>query len=260
MSQRSRLILAIAIVIAGVAVLARSCASTRPPTTHILIDRPGMEISDVVKAELDPARFDEALSVESIPGIYDRVRQSVLDQANSSESVRQIGQRAVEDLAEAYVERLRFIIEPDLERDYAASAQRGEPLSIEKWSQRYDGYVKSRVDSPIPAMDIDSVELMVLTHDFNGPEMQQGLRFEQGYDTSIGGRGDPLPAPSNPVAKGIPAVEIVMPMMRLDRLSKKMRPSLVGFHFAWNSGLQRWIPYESVVYHSPDAAMSPPRL
>lgn len=260
MSQINRLILAIVIVAAGIAVLARSYFLTRPPPALSGIEATNVMVTEVVKASLDPARFDPAPSFEMMSDVYDQIRRSVLQDADTIESIRQIGPEALEDLGEAFVERLRFMIAPELERDYLASARRGDPLSRMEWGQRYEKYIEIHSKDKVPALDAGAVELAVLKHDFIGRGLQQGARFEQGFDISTGARGDPLPAPSDPVAKGMLAVEIVMPMMRLEMVSNQMRPAIVGFHFVWNPKLKKWIAYESVVYMAPGSAFSAPRL
>lgn len=260
MSQRNRLTLAVAIVAAAFAVLLRSYFSTRPPAVHNRTGAADIEVSEAVRVQLDPARFDPAPPVEMLPDLYERIRRSVLQQAGAVEPIRAIGSDAVGDLGEAFVERIRFMIAPELERDYLASAQRGDPLSRAEWSQRYEKYIEVLRKNAVPAMDVDAVELAVLKHDFIGRDMQQGMRFEQGFGATTGARGDPLPAPSEPVAKGMLAVEIVMPIMQMEVSSKNMRPALIGFHFAWNPAIKKWIPYESIVYMAPGNFFAPPRL
>lgn len=259
MSQKNRLFISICIGIAGIAVLLRSYIAIRPPANdgEVMKNAP---VSEFVKSELDPARFQSPPTAETIPDILEKIRLMVIQKGGDDDLMRSVGEDGLEDLGDAFVERLHFMFMPDLERDYSASVSRGEPLSKEEWAARYGKYIKTNNKKSMPAIDPSALELTILRHDFIGREMQQSAKFGQGFGISTGKRGDPLPAPDEPVATGAMAVEIVMPMMQMEMLSKEMRPAIVGFHFAWNSTLKKWIPYESVVYKVPGSGFAPPRL
>ncbi len=153
------------------------------------------------------------------------------------------------------------MLAPDAARDYAAVAARGDPRDFEAWADRFERYIGNRADRDrFPAMDIEGTSVSLIFTDSDGEESTRAKRMQQGFSVTAGRGVEFDGVPKDPVARGMLVVEIVMPMERKDARTGTYKEAIQGYHFAWNPGMKRWIPYESVVYKQTGDSFSAPPL
>jgi len=258
LSQQTRLLVGLVVLLGGLFVLARGYFSTRPVHGAEVLTA---EVSETVQSALDPTNFTVVPTTDLMPDIIEQIKASVIEQCKEKHSIAQLGPTGIGDLGEAFAERLRFLTIPNLDRDFQASSSRGDPLDREQWFDRYRVYEQSIQDQKtIPAMNPAGVQVSVLSLAQGDIDSEKANRLGQGFGVTLGTRGDRLPVPEDPIQEGLVVVEVVLPMMRLDMITRKMATAILGYRFAWNSRMQKWIPYQSVIYKNPNSAFSPPLL
>lgn len=262
MSTKLKIVLATLICVAGMLLLARAYVrSTPPPTPKRVVEKP----SPTVEQELDPARFSVRIKRDDLeaqlPPVLDQIRASIIEQATGISQVRSLGAPAVNDLADAFIERLRFMLDPDAQRDYPSWSSRGDGRSFEQWSQLFANIIENKKKQTwTPGMDPGGVEVTLVRANDEGRADNRAARFGDGFGITTG-RGPPIEIlPENPIGAGMLVVEIVLPMERMDVIKKKPGRAILGYHLAWNPRLGRWVVYESVLYRGPDGVFSPPIL
>lgn len=258
MSQQTRLLIGAVVFLGGIFVLARGYLSTRSlQNAEIVVS----ETTELVQKALDPTGYTLSPTAESMPNVIEQIKRSVIEEGRQIRVITQFGPTGIDDLGEAFAERLRFLTVPNLDRDFRASVSRGDPLGKKEWFDRYAPYeLEVLSQSELPAMNPSGVRLSVLHLGEDGIDSEKTDRLENGFGVTIGTRGDRLPVPEDPVRAGLVAIEIVLPMMSMDMRTRKMTTAILGYRFAWNTRMQKWIPYESVVYKRPMSAFAPPRL
>lgn len=257
-SQQTRIVLALGVVLGGSIVIVRSYLSTRAPA-HIVGEL--IPATPEVQRELHPDRLELRPVLGEVPGVLSGMRATVIQKASEIERVSRNGPACVEDLGEAFVERLRFMIVPDAERDYKVVSERGDPRSFEVWSGRFEMFIESTRNQKIQrAIDPDGVMVSLVGLDMDGGIVTDHQRLEQGFGV-LTGRGVKLTVvPSDPVAEGMLVAEVIVPMERRDALSGRLVPTIQGYRFAWHTHKAKWIPFESVVYAQPGHALTAPPL
>lgn len=161
MSQQTRILIGLAVLFGGLLFLARRYYTTR---SHQNAEVVITETTDFVESALSSTSYTVSPTSETIPSIIKQVQLSVVEQGRGLQAISQLGPTGVDDLGEVFAERLRFLTVPDLERDYRASASRGDPLSKEEWFDRYRSYQQSVLDRrAIPAMNPTGVKVSVLS-------------------------------------------------------------------------------------------------
>ena len=149
-SNHGRLILAVAVVLGGSIILIRSFVSTRPPSVAERVDVPA---SIAVQDALDPARFSVRPSREDVPDVLVGVQKAVVEQAAALEECQRVG-ASLDDLGDAFIERLQFMLSPKAERDFSSISSRGDPRNFEEWESRFRKRIEnnSRLSS-LPAIE-----------------------------------------------------------------------------------------------------------
>lgn len=259
MSQRTRLIIAIAVLAGGLLVLTRQYLKSRPPAMPSV---EAQEVTETVKTALDTSQFDVSPTTDTMPDILAQIRSAIIVQSQKIPPVQSLGSAGLHDLADAFVERIELITLPDYERDFAAAAARGDPTSREVAKEQFELRMSHYNSDALPDMAPSKLEVshIVLTAD-GEQEVSHQTRMARGFGVTTGHRTkNRLPVPEDPVREGMLAVEIIMPMMRKDAMTGELNPAIIGYQFAWNGRMKRWIPYQSVVFKDPNNVFSPPPI
>lgn len=258
-SERMRLGVAGAIFLAGGGVLLNGYFKSRPrDMPAVVIDHPvTQEVLDVS----DESRYTE-LKPDGRLETLQAVESSIIAQAQRILRVRSLGDGCARDLASAFSERVSAMYWPDFDRDFSASKKRGDPTPQSDAKTMFDqraAFQATQEWGPRVAMDGVEVSLIEI-----GPDEELNInreRHDAGFGVSVGKRTMYLfPVPENPVKRGFVCVEVVMPMYQYEVTSESMKPVILGYHFVWDANKQRWVPYESVLFVSPDLIFGVPVL
>ncbi len=256
MSTKVRMMVAVAVVAGGLFVLLRSYMLAGPPSATATSEN---EISAVVAKELGSDRFSVRLKPEDVSDSFDIIHASIIEQAKEIQSVRQLGTLGVEDLASGFVERIRFMLAPDISRDYVSFKARGDPRGIEEWTADFEKYIEYTQESKeVPGMDLEGVEVRLILFDRDGEQVLGQERLAQGFGMTIGTGVKSGVLPKESRIAGMLVVEVVMPIERMDMIKRHLAPAIQGYHFAWSPKIEKWIPYESVVYSVRGSAFGAP--
>ena len=258
MRERAQLLIAGGGLLVGVGVLLNAYLKSRPPSIQAGDE---VEVTQEVRDALDDSRFTE-LKVDERADVLDQIRSAILRQALGIPRVHGLGDRSMQDLADAFAERVSSMYWPDFERDFAASQSRGDPKPREDalaiYEQRH-AFLETQEWSPkvvFEGVEVSSIELGA-----DGDLNIHRERFEAGFGVMTSNRNmHKFPVPDDPVENGLVAVEIVMPMYQYEVKSESMKPAIVGYRFAWNPRLSKWIPYESVVFKAPGQIFGAPAI
>jgi hypothetical protein len=229
--------------------------NSQPP---VIMDDYQVPITKNVANALELGRFTIQPSQGDVPYVLDQIRLQVVGQASQIEAINSVGIGCVEDLADAFIERIRLIAIPSFERDYPAAVLRGDPIDRESAKLSFEKYSEFTLGlGAIPAMGPSETKVILLTKRANA---KQSL-LDEGFGVITGKRAENrFPVPSDPVELNFLVAEITMPMMRFDHRVQSLKPAIIGYRFAWNKKKKQWIPFESVVYTDRNSAFSPPRL
>jgi len=235
-----------------------SWSQNRAPSTQ----QPAIAVPETVRALLADERFDTRPSRDELDGVFAEVQRLVEKNGRVHAPINSLGKAAVQDLGVAFVERLQVMLVPEVERDFRASVKRGDPKprdeAFEKANRAIEYYAKN---PPKLDMGLQTIEVNLLTPG-NEDESVSGRHWEEegfGYLSTVRNKYH-FPVPDNPVQRGWICAEVTMLLMRPDAISGRNHPALVGYHFAWNDKRQQWIPYQGVVYRSPDHVFAVPPL
>lgn len=258
-SERMKFGIAAVVLLAGGGVLVMSYLKTRPPkmpaanTEH--------EITQEVLDTLDESRFVE-LEVDQRADVLGQIEASIISQARKIPRVRELGEPSMQDLAKAFTERVSSMYWPDFDRDFSASQKRGDPTPREDALERFEkraAYLESQDWGPKVVLDDVRVSLIQIGADGELNVRREG--FDAGFGVMTGQRTmNKFPVPDDPVEEGLVSVEIVMPMFQYEVRSESMKPAVVGYHFAWNARMRKWIPYESIVFKAAGQIFGAPSL
>lgn len=258
-NERMRLIVAGIVLLAGGGVLLSAYFKSRPPSMPPLAVE--HEITQEVLDTLDGSRFVE-LDVDQRFDAIRHIESLIISQARKISRVRELGNQSMQDLANAFTERVSSMYWPDFERDFSASRKRGDPTSREDALNIFDNraaYLDSQDWDPMVVLDGVSVSLIEIGVD--GELNIRRERFDMGFGVMVGRRTmNKFPVSEDPVENGLISVEIVMPMFQYEVKSESMKPAVVGYHFAWNARMRKWIPYESIVFKAPGQIFGAPTL
>ena len=248
-------VLAAAVFAGGVIVLLRSCWLAKPPQGRVVEEPPApvaLKSIDFSAASTDP---------EALPGIFEQLHALVIERSQGVPLLTRLGDQARTDLADAFVERLRFMLSPEPERDYESFASRGDPRDYSEWSSNFEKFIAyQNSQTEFPGIDPDGLQVVQLTVNARGEQDQRLTRFQEGYQAQIGS-GVGLPSiPKDPVDAGLPVVEVIVPIERMDMRKKQLLPAIQGYHFVWIAKRGVWVPYESVVYCARGSAFGTPPI
>ena len=258
-SERTRLLVAGSVLLVGGGVLVKSYLQSRPP--HARTGEVKHEITQEVRDALDDSRFVE-FGEDEQSNVIDQIRTSVLSQARGISQVQRLGGRSSHDLADAFAERVLSMYWPEFERDFETSQSRGDPKpredALEQFEQRR-AFLETQDWGP--KVVFEGVDVSLIQVGADGELSVQRERFAAGFGVLTSRRTMHLfPVPDDPVQDGLVSVEIVMPMYQYEVKSESMKPAVVGFRFAWNSSLNKWIPYESVLFKAPGEIFGAPAI
>lgn len=258
-SERAKLLVAGSVLLVGGGVLLNAYLNSRPPSVPSVADE--QEITQEVRNALNNSRFTE-LKVDERADVLERIRSAILSQARDIPRVRGLGEPSMRDLADAFAERVSSMYWPDFEHDFSASQLRGDPMPREEALRKFEKR-RAFLDTQDwgPRVVFEGVEVTSLEIGADGELIVQRERFDAGFGVMTAKRSaHEFPLPDDPVENGYVAVEIVMPMYRYEVKSESMKPVVVGYRFAWNPRLNKWIPYESVVFKAPGEIFGAPSL
>lgn len=248
-SEKMKLGVAAAIFLAGGGVLVNGYLNFRPPEIHNHVEH---EVSQEVLDTLDTTRFVELLEDGQSESI-DLIQSAIVKQVQQIPRVHKLGDQSVDDLAQAFVERVSGMYWPDFERDFQASRDRGDPTPEDLARVAFDKNESFHESFDWkPMVDFDGVDVSLIQI---GPDEELNIereRFDAGFGVVVGKRSmNAFPLPENPVGNGFVCVEIVMPMYLYEVKSESLKPAVAGYHFAWNAKMGKWVPYESVLFNAP---------
>ncbi|MBL4698065.1 MAG: hypothetical protein JKX70_04445 [Phycisphaerales bacterium] len=258
-NERVRFSVAAIICLSGGWVLVSGYIKSRPPKTHIAAVE--VEVTQEVLDTLEESRFVE-LKRDSRADTIGEVESAIIKQARNIQRVRDLGDQSVLDLAAAFTERVSSMYWPDFERDFSASQRRGDPTPREDAKGMYDQravYLETQDWGPRVVME--GVGVSVIQISVDGELNIRRARFDAGFGVLVGKRNmNQYPVPNDPVESGYVSVEIVMPMYQYEVKSESMKPAVVGYHFAWDTKMRKWVPYESVLFKAPGLIFGAPAL
>lgn len=257
-SDKMRLGVAVVICLAGGSVMVSGYLKSRPPKIHTHVEQ---GVSQEVLDTLDESRFVE-LEEGGQSEAIDLIQSAIIKQVGQIPRVRDLGDQSVHDLAQAFVERVESMYWPDFERDLRVARDRGDPTpedTVREFFDKEAAFIES-LDWK-PRVDFDGVDVSLIQIGLEEELNIKRERYEAGFGVVVGKRSmNRFPVPENPVEKGLMCVEIVMPMYLYEVKSESLKPAVAGYHFAWNTKMGKWVPYESVLFSAPGMIFGVPRI
>lgn len=249
--QRFALYFGIALACLGCVIAFRSLMRNRVRTAAAV----PVEVPESVRLALGSATIDTVPTPENIEELAAELHRRVLDRVRQIPALASMSESAQDDLATAFVERWRALIDPDMERDHQTLAARGDPRSLSaeaEYFEKYRGWMESLSMSPV---GLDGVAVS----DGAGPGAATGAAAEdggipgfEGFGRGLNGRTeDKMPVPECPVEAGWRSVQIVMPFTKQPMRGEGFGVVLLGFQFAWSAERDQWVPYVAVMYTAP---------
>jgi hypothetical protein len=200
--------IAVAVIGGGFAVV--SFTNTRAQT-------PGsspVEVPESVRSALANANSDTVPTVPTATNIDEvaaQLRARVLSRLEEVPTLSSISESVRVDLADAFVERWRALIDPDLKRDYQTLAARGDPRPLPGAAAEYEDY-REWMDSL--SMSPGGLDRVVVTDGATPAALASaaGVAAFEGFRRGMSSRNkDKMPVPDSPVDAGWRSVQIVMP-------------------------------------------------
>lgn len=251
MAERTKMVIAVGVLVVGVGVILRGMRTVKPEPIASKM-RP---TSELVKRELDPERLESVVDQPGGETLLGKIHARVLELALDETGIRDMVQST--DLADVLCEQLRSLWNPDFDRDYAASHRRFDPRSHSRALEFFNQVSPLEVGMPNGRVSLE--RLSVRLPDPQSEGAYQRSLLDAGFSVLVGKRpeGETYPLPiANPIAHGALVAEITLPMMRRDMVSNSMRTAVVGFRFVYHPEKKCWMPYESVVLATPDDAFT----
>ncbi len=251
-------ITAIVVFLVGLVFLVWSWSQSRAPQ----VEQPEVVVTDTVQSLLADDRFDTAPSKDELGDVFADIQRVIEQKASDHRQIRLLGTSAVQDLGLAFVERLQLMLVPEFERDYRASVKRGDPMprdeAFDKAIKAIEYYAKNprKLDMGLQTIEVN---LLSVDHESDSVSGRDWADEGFGYLSCVRNKYR-FPAPDNPVQSGWMCAEVTMLLMCQDAISSRYYPALAGYHFAWNAERQQWVPFQSVVYRSPDHVFAAPPL
>ncbi len=240
----------IAIVLAGVGcfLAIRSLMNTaaRAPVASAI------EVPESVRSALTNAKLDTVPTHATMDAIERELRGAVLEKIRAVPTLSSLPAARLEDLAQAFVERWRALIDPDVARDHQTLAARGDPRSLVDASKQYQDYREWMDSLSMSSVGLDGV---VVTDgaDLAALASAVGVAGFEGFRRgSVSRNADKMPVPDSPSDAGWRSVQIVMPFEKQPLRGKGFGVVFLGFQFAWSPQRGQWVPYSAVWYVSPD--------
>ncbi len=211
---------------------------------------PRVEASEAVRATLNPRVLNVVLTPATIEDIQRDVRNRVVEGIRAMPTLAALPVSRQDDLAQAFIERWRALVDPDFERDFRTMAARGDPTPRAEAAAFFESNSvrKGMTTSPI---NVDNV--FVRDHaDASSPATGEGFDGFVGFDRLVSGRTKhQMPVPSQPMNTGWRSVQIVMPFRKNPVFGEGLGVALVGFQFVWSERRAQWIPSSVVTYTAP---------
>lgn len=245
--QPVALSIGIFVAVIGCVFAVRSLMSAPPVTPGSVMP----EVPESVRSALVNAKIDTVPTVRNLDRVSAELRQRVLEELREVPTLSSIPESARGDLADAFVDRWRALIDPDVTRDHRTLAARGDPRPLADAASEYEDY-RSWMDSlSMSPVGLDGV---VVTDGADPAALASaaGVAGFEGFRRGMSSRlKDKMPVPDNPVEEGWRSVQIVMPFEKQPLKGKGIGVAFLGFQFAWSSQRGQWVPYSTVWYVSP---------
>ena len=246
MTQRHRLYIACAIALAGLIVAGRALWPDRGPSDLNVHVPP----SESVDALLAPSVLDTKPTEETVSSIVDEAASSVDRQLTEGPDHHILNPSQARDLTDAFKERLEALLNPNLDRDFPAMVQRGDPRDRKQAAESFENNRSGHEWYRLTSIGLEHVQVRILAR--RGRLITPNL-MDEGFDMITTRRTkNRMPAPEDPVAAGWDVVEIVLPISAKPIRGEARGVILAGFRFAWSPKRRQWIPYENVIYADPN--------
>lgn len=243
--QAVALSVAIVVAVIGSIFAIRALTSARVRTAEPV----PVEVPESVRSALTNAKIDTAPTGKTLDEVPTELRRRVLEKLREIPTLSSVPESARGDLADAFVERWRALIDPDVTRDHQTLAARGDPRSLSDAAADFEGY-QTWMESLSPF----GLDGLVVTDNADPAALASaaGVAGFEGFRRGMSSRlKDKMPVPDNPVEEGWRSVQIVMPFAKQPLKGKGIGVVFLGFQFAWSSQRGQWVPYSTVWYVSP---------
>lgn len=251
MHQRVGLVLGAVLAVVGCILAVRAMQNSRPNTPHF----PRIEASAAVRATLNPRLLDIVPKPETIDDIQRDVRSRVIEEIRAVPTLAALPMSRQDDLAQAFIERWRALVDPDFERDFRTMVARGDPTPRADAEAFFESKSVRKGMTTFP-VNVDTV--FVRDHaDASSPPSGGGFDGFVGFERLVSGRTEhQMPVPARPTDAGWRSVQIVMPFRKDPVFGEGLGVALVGFQFVWSERRSQWIPAAVVAYTAPGEAHS----
>ena len=246
MQRKIGLVLGAVLALVGCILAVRAIQNSRVTAPEI----PRVEASEAVRATLDPRVLNVVPTSETIEEIQRSVRNRVLEEIRAVPTLAALPVSRQEDLAQAFIERWRALVDPDFERDFRTMVARGDPTPRSEAAAFFESNSVRKGMTPSP-INVDRV--FVRDHaDASSPASDGGFDGFSGFNRLVTGRAKyEMPVPPQPKAAGWRSVQIVMPFRKDPVFGEGLGVVLVGFQFVWSDTRTQWIPSCVVAYTAP---------
>lgn len=245
--KNNALYIGIAVAVVGCFLALRSFMNVRGQTIPYDPD----EVPESVRLMLSSAEVGTVTTPENVGDVSEELRRRVLERIGEVSTLAGLPEEIRADLAEAFVERWRALVDPDVNRDHQTLAARGDPRSLSDATKEFEDYrswLESLSMSPIGLDGIivtDGADLAALSS-------AVGVAGFEGFRRGSSTRNThKMPVPDSPTEAGWRSVQIVMPFEKQPMRGKGFGVAFLGFQFAWSAQRRQWVPYSTVWYVSP---------
>ncbi len=246
MSQKQRLAVAGAIALSGMVVAYRAYVRSNPAGMEV-VHKPTTELvrDFVIGAEFDTT--PQLLTLDVV--LVDAAERAASAAAATLSELDTVPASSAEDLVEAFRQRFEMTISGDYDQNIAYLRARGDTLSAELAEQDRDRWLRQSQETRLARVSLKDLDTRVI--------YRRGTRVapdavELGFSTSTttpnAGR---FPVPADAEAGDLTVVEVQLPMEKRDVRTSQLRPTLVGYQFAWSDSRGMWIPWKNVIYSDP---------
>lgn len=245
--QRIALFAGTLLAIFGTFLAVRSIVNTRATVSPAET----VEVPESVRLMLSSAEVGTVTTPENVGDVSEELRRRVLERIGEVSTLAGMPEEVRADLAKAFVERWRALVDPDVNRDHQTLAARGDPRSLSDAAKEFEDYrswLESLSMSPIGLDGIivtDGADLAALSS-------AVGVAGFEGFRRGASTRNThKMPVPDSPSEAGWRSVQIVMPFEKQPMRGKGFGVAFLGFQFAWSAQRRQWVPYSTVWYVSP---------
>lgn len=245
--HRIALYLGILLAVIGAFLAVRSVMNARVQ----VLPAESLEVPESVRLMLSNAEVGTVTTPENVGDIAEQLRRRVLERISEISTLAGMPEEVRADLAQAFVERWRALVDPDVNRDHQTLAARGDPRSLSDAAKEFEDYrswLESLSMSPIGLDGIivtDGADLAALSS-------AVGVAGFEGFRRGASTRNThKMPVPDSPTEAGWRSVQIVMPFEKQPMRGKGFGVAFLGFQFAWSAQRRQWVPYSTVWYVSP---------